>query len=111
MQIAEFYSHLNGYEFLQVHKPGLWQEIEEVINAVDAARYRTKVSREKTMKGRLLYDPKAMNGALRDGFRDRGRNERIAAYYVTRDVKLIRKTLNMPQKIRSGRSKRQASVQ
>lgn len=47
MKIAETYSHLNGLEFLLVHKPQLWQEIETVIAAVDAGRCRTKVSKEK----------------------------------------------------------------
>ncbi|MGH7040709.1 MAG: hypothetical protein ACREFY_01080 [Acetobacteraceae bacterium] len=96
MRIAEFYSHLNGWEFIQVHKPTLWQEIVAAIAAVDAAAYRTKVSREKTMVGRLLYDPAAMNAALRRQFTDRGWRERMAAYYVTRDAKLIRRTLALP---------------
>ena len=33
MKIAETYSHLNGLEFLLVHKPTLWQEIQSVITA------------------------------------------------------------------------------
>lgn len=36
MKIAETYSHLNGLEFLLVHKPALWKEIQNVISAVDA---------------------------------------------------------------------------
>jgi len=31
MNIVETYSHLNGLEFLIVHKPGLWEEIRKVI--------------------------------------------------------------------------------
>ncbi len=27
MRVVETYSHLNGLEYLLVHKPGLWQEI------------------------------------------------------------------------------------
>ena len=96
VRIAEFYSHLNGYEFIQFHKPGLWQEISESIAAVDAASHRTKVSREKTMPGRLLYDPGRMNRAMREQFTRLGWHERMAAYYVTRDAKLIRRTLTLP---------------
>lgn len=95
MRIAERYSHLNGYEFIKVHKPKLWREIERVIADVDAASFRTKVSKEKTMVGAQLYSPKALNQALREQFRKHGWNERTAAYYVTRDAKLIRKTLNL----------------
>jgi hypothetical protein len=34
MKLAETYSHLNGLEFLIVHKPGLWKEIQDVVTAV-----------------------------------------------------------------------------
>ncbi len=35
MNIIETYSHLNGLEFLLVHKPHLWGEIQDVISAID----------------------------------------------------------------------------
>ncbi len=28
MKVAEIYSHLNGLEFLLVHKPALWDELQ-----------------------------------------------------------------------------------
>lgn len=96
MKIAERYSHLNGYEFIKVHKPKLWNDIEKAIASVDARSFRTKVSKEKTMVGAKLYSPSHLNKALREQFRKRGWEERTAAYYVTRDAKLIRKTLNLP---------------
>ena len=43
MRIAETYSNLNGLEFLIVHKPALWKEIQDVIAAVDAGKCKTKV--------------------------------------------------------------------
>ena len=61
MKIAEVYSHLNGLEFLKVHKPKLWEEVESVIKAVNADACKTKVSREKGMLGDLLYAPIEMN--------------------------------------------------
>lgn len=48
MNIAETYSHLNGLEYLMVHKPELWSEIQQVISSIDANKCKTKVSREKT---------------------------------------------------------------
>ena len=57
MKIFQIYSHLNGVEFLMVHQPELWQEIQDVIRLVDADSCRTKVSNEKTMKGKLLFSP------------------------------------------------------
>lgn len=67
MKIATFYSHLNGWEFLQVHKPDLWKEMLNVIEATDAAACRTKESKEARTKGKLLYSPIAMNAAMEGG--------------------------------------------
>lgn len=96
MKIAETYSHLNGIEFLIVHKPTLWEEIQEVIAAVDAAKRKTKVSKEKTMKGKLLYSPIAMNTAFKRLLRRKSWEESRVNYWVTRSEKLIRKTLTLP---------------
>lgn len=95
MKIAETYSHLNGLEFLLVHKPALWKEIEDVIASVDANRCRTKVSKEKKMKGELLYSPVDMNAAFKRRLRAKAWKENRVSYWVTRSEKLIRKTLTM----------------
>ena len=95
MKIAETYSHLNGLEFLLVHKPKLWQEIQSVITAVDATQCRTKVSKEKTMKGKLLFSPIEMNAAFKRLLRESSWEESRVSYWVTRSEKLIRKTLTM----------------
>lgn len=93
MKIGAFYSHLNGWEYLQVHGLYLWQEIERVIASVDAEACRTKVSKEKTMSGKLLYAPMAMNNAMGKEFAKLGWKVRRTSYWVTGDAKLIRKTL------------------
>lgn len=95
MKIAETYSHLNGLEFLLVHKPTLWQEIQSVIATVDATKCRTKVSKEKTMKGKLLFSPIEMNAAFKRLLRRSSWEESRVSYWVTRSEKLIRKTLTM----------------
>jgi len=61
MKLVEQYSHLNGCEYLLVHKHELWIEICEVIDNVDAETCKTKISKEKTQKGKLLYSPIDMN--------------------------------------------------
>ncbi len=53
MQIKARYSHLNGEEYLLVHRKKLWEEIQHVITRVDASACRTKVSKEKSMAGAL----------------------------------------------------------
>jgi hypothetical protein len=95
MRIAEIYSHLNGLEFLLVHKPALWQEIQTVITAVDADSCRTKVSKEKTMKGKLLFSPIDMNAAFNQLLRNKSWDESRVSYWVTKNEKLIRKTLTL----------------
>ena len=99
MKVVEKYSHLNGLEFLLVHKPELWKEIENVIKAVDAEKCKTKVSKEKTMKGALLYSPIEMNDAFKKELSKHHWEESRISYWVTKDEKLIRKTLTMPPDI------------
>lgn len=96
MKIVTHYSHLNGLEFLLVHKPQLWKEITGVIKALDAASCRTKVSKEKRTKDQVFYSPIAMNKALNTAFDGHKWSERRTSYWVTSDAQLIRKTMNMP---------------
>ena len=96
MRIVETYSHLNGLEFLLVHKPSLWAEIQAVMRMVYAEKCKTKVSKEKTMKGKLLYSPVDMNSAFKELLRTKDWQESRVSYWVTKNEKLIRKTLTMP---------------
>lgn len=96
MRIVQVYSHLNGLEFLRVHQPGIWTEIENVIGGVNGATCKTKSSKEKTMMGKALYSPVAMNQCLAAGLSNLGWAESRVSYWVTHDHKLIRKTLNLP---------------
>ena len=96
MKIVETYSHLNGLEFLIVHKPKLWKEIKNVVLSVDAENCKTKVSKEKTMKGKLLYSPIDMNSSFSTLLRANKWAESRVSYWVTKNEKLIRKTLTIP---------------
>ena len=98
MRIVEYYSHLNGLEYLMVHKPHLWDEIQHVIAKVDATKFKTKVSKEKTMRGKMLYAPIEMNKAMDGEFQRRGWKESRTSYWVTKDAQLIRKTMTMDAK-------------
>jgi len=95
MKIIESYSHLNGLEFMLVHKPKLWSEIRAVIKSVNAKKCKTKVSKEKSMKGKLLYSPVEMNKTFKTLLKKRNWEESRVSYWVTRNEKLIRKTLAM----------------
>ena len=96
MKIVEKYSHLNGLEFLLVHKPELWQEIELVIHSIDAEKCKTKISKEKTKSGKLLYSPIDMNALFKEKLYELKWEESRVSYWVTKDERLIRKTMAMP---------------
>lgn len=95
MRIVETYSHLNGFEFLQVHKPNLWEEISTVIKTIDAKKCKTKVSKEKNKMGKLLYSPIDMNKSFKVRLEKTKWIESRVNYWVTKNENLIRKTLTM----------------
>ena len=96
MKIVEKYSHLNGLEFLLVHKSELWQEIESVIHSIHAEKCKTKISKEKTKSGKLLYSPIDMNAVFKEKLYELKWEESRVSYWVTKDERLIRKTIAMP---------------
>jgi hypothetical protein len=95
VRIVTHYSHLNGLEFLLVHKKNLWDEINAIIDAVDASTCKIKQSREARSKGKLFYSPREMNKAIQIGFKTHKWKSETISYWVTSDAKLIRKTLFM----------------
>ncbi len=90
MQIGAKYSHLNGEEYLIVHKPALWREIQCVIAGIDTLSCKTKVSKEKTIPGRMLYSPPGMNALFKDGLEILGWQEQRNTFWVTDDERLLR---------------------
>ena len=91
MQIAARYSHLNGVEYMLVHHNDLWKEVQGVIACVDAEACKTKVSKEKTMPGRLLYSPSDMNKEFKANFSKLGWVERKNTFWLTDDERLMRR--------------------
>lgn len=74
MRIVYEYSHLGGRQILQVDYPDVLRDIRRVITAVDGVK-KTKVSKEKTMRGRSLYAPIDLNAKFREGFHHCGFHE------------------------------------
>lgn len=96
MKIAQKYSHLNGEEYLIVHCKKLYKEIIETIKNIDLERFKTKISKEKTKKGKNLYSPKAINKAFEKAFRQLDWKESRYQYYVTNDFKLMQELVPLP---------------
>ena len=97
MQIKARYSHLNGEEYLIVHRRQLWEEVQTVISEVDAFACKTKVSRERTMQGRLLYSPTDMNQAFSEGLSRLGWSERRNTFWVTDNEQIVRAIYARPE--------------
>ena len=84
MIIAAEYSFKDG-DFIKEKYSHLLQEIEEVIGAVDATLYKTKISKEKGQVGRRLYSPPELNTSIAQNFESKGwaKGEKVKCVYST----------------------------
>jgi len=98
VKISQKYSHLNGEEYLIVHHKNLYKEIKSVIANIDATKLKTKVSKEKTMKGTKLFSPVILNKEFDKEFQLRRWKESRYSYYITLNRELMEKTLSMTAK-------------
>ena len=72
MIIAAEYSFNEGKERIEEMTPDLKDEIIEVIKSVNASLCKTKVSKEKTKNGQVLYSPACLNKLFSAEFESRG---------------------------------------
>ncbi len=96
MKISQKYSHLNGEEYLIVHHNNLYKEIIDTIQSIDASKFMTKESKEKTMTGKMLYSPIALNSTFNEKFSKLGWNESRYQYYITTDQKILSELIMLP---------------
>ena len=96
MKIVETYSHLNGEEYLIVHHKILYDEIMKVIGLVDASKFRTKTSKEKTMKGKKLYNPSALNKKFKELFNAKNWIESRYEYCISTDREIVQEIASLP---------------
>lgn len=98
MKITQKYSHLNGEEYLKVHHKKLYNDILKTIESINAKRFKTKKSKEKTKLGKLLYSPTQLNKIINKEFRRIGWNESRYKYYITTEKNLIPELLSLSLK-------------
>jgi hypothetical protein len=85
MIIAGRYPFKDGERYISGKYPHLLEEVRTVVHSIDASTHITKISREKTMVGRALYDPKALNKSFKREFNQLGWDEvRIPCDYPTK---------------------------
>lgn len=82
MRIAQIHSHMNGEEWLLVHQPEAYRELQDVIGSIDAEACRTKQSREQRKGLRLLYSPIDLNRQFDVRLRELGWESSHYSYYV-----------------------------
>lgn len=72
MRIVGEYSFKNGLQILKKNYLKELREIYEVVESIDAAKHKTKISKEKTSRGKALYSPGSLNNAFKAAFSKRG---------------------------------------
>jgi len=95
MRIDAKYSHLNGEEWLLVHEKDAYQEILDVISSIDAEECRTKVSKEKGMRGKQLCSPVDLNKEFARCLSDLGWDSTRYSYYTSRDHEQVEEMMHM----------------
>ncbi len=84
MRIVGKYSFNNGENVVKEKYPHLLSEVKKVVHQVKAKRCKIKKSKEKTMNGRMLYSPMALNKEFKKSFEKFGWfHRRIECKYST----------------------------
>lgn len=96
MKLAQYYSHMNGYEYLHYHKPHIIDEIEEVIRKVDAEFCKTKKSEEARKNKGLLYSPIDMNKQFAYHFENFNWGEDRVTNWLSEDIQTLREVFSLP---------------
>jgi hypothetical protein len=65
MKVINTYSFKGGEKYIKENHPKELDDILDAINNLSATAVLTKKSEEKTMKGKLLFSPRAMNDSLK----------------------------------------------
>ena len=68
MMIVGIYSFKNGQKVIEKDYAQELREVQEIIHSIDSEICKTKISKEKTMPGRLLYQPSKLNKSFRSAF-------------------------------------------
>jgi hypothetical protein len=82
MKIVAKYNFNRGEDIIKEKYSDELNEIQGIINAVDASLCKTKISKEKTMTGKMLFSPKLLNELFKIEFSKRNwKNYKINCEY------------------------------
>lgn len=68
MKIGGIYSFNKGKKIIKADFASELDEIFEIIETVEGSHHKTKISREKTMPGKMLYKPGSLNKSFSHEF-------------------------------------------
>lgn len=84
MRLGGIYSFKNGQQVIETNFEAELRDIQAVVATIDALSHKTKVSKEKTMAGKLLYNPSTLNKAFKRAFENHGwQSKKILCEYPT----------------------------
>ena len=96
MKIVEKHSHYNGLEYLLVHQPKLWTQIQQVIKETNEEPCSIETSKDGGTQCRYSYSLTRIKRKLHEGFRSYQWRERRFSCADATDVQPNRKTQHMP---------------
>jgi len=71
VKIVAMYDFKGGKKAVEKRYPQELKEIKQIITSIDSTLYKTKKSKEKTMKGKMLFSPRKLNKAFKAEFAKR----------------------------------------
>lgn len=106
MQIIEFYSHLNGLEFLNVNKPHLLEEIKKSLSFINIDDIQKKTSKEKTKLKKLLYSPTLIKKNFENYLFSNGWRSHKRDFLISSDIQFMKSAYKEHVKIQNEMAKK-----
>ena len=72
MKVVDEFYQKDGKNFTSKNFPSELKEIYDIIESIELQQFKTKISKEKTMLGQMLYSPPALNKEYKDKFNSLG---------------------------------------
>jgi hypothetical protein len=98
MKISGTYSHINGLEYLLVHRPEVWHELQIVVATADSESCKVEMVGEETTKGVAHYSSIRMRKQFHELLKSAGWKEGRVDYWAIGNEELARETLEMASK-------------
>ena len=97
MKHEHIYNHLNGMEYLLVHRKQQWDELMNTIESIDANQF-TKLSKDKTRTNEEIYSQTEINKEFKRILTAKGWGEMRTPYYVTSDIETAKSIARLKDK-------------